>query len=217
MWLAKFRIKHTNCILTPKCVKYNINDFVYLINCWNDKKYFYYTEFHLLQGEGKDKEKFLQALKKEKTLYKLEQKGNQVFTLNREPLEKQYYSPSFDRRLIQPKPIIVNKDGYEYWEMACWEKEPLLRIMETDVFKVKLQSIQRKKFVDIFLPQLSPKLAPQQKKAINLAVQEGYYEYPKQIDLERLSKIMNVKRQTFQEHLRRAEKKLVPFLTEKRG
>ena len=59
-----------------------------------------------------------------------------------------------------------------------------------------------------------PKLAQKQKEAIELAVKHNYYDYPRKIDLEGLAKIAKVKRQTLQENLRRAEKKLVPFLTE---
>ena len=74
--------------------------------------------------------------------------------------------------------------------------------------------IKSVKIDDIFIPHIYPKLSPKQKEAIELAVKNGYYEYPKKIDLEKLAKITNVKRQTFQENLRRAEKKIVPFLTE---
>ena len=62
--------------------------------------------------------------------------------------------------------------------------------------------------------QLHPKLSPKQKEAVELAVKEGYYNYPRKIDLEGLAKLSKVKRQTYQENLRRAEKKLVPFLIE---
>ena len=215
MWLAKFKIKHQNCLLTPKCVKRKVVDFVYVLNSWNDRKHYYYTELHLLQGEEANKRKFIHDLKKEKTIAKMEQQGNYLFTLNKEPLEKQYYSPVFDPRLLQPKPIIVKPDGYEYWEMACWNKKPLMEIMNVPVFEVELKSIQNIKLAEIYLPQIYPKLSPKQKQALELAVKEGYYEYPRKIDLETLGKISKVKRQTFQENLRRAEKKLVPFLTEK--
>jgi len=45
-------------------------------------------------------------------------------------------------------------------------------------------------------------------------VKKGYYNFPRKIDLEKLANLSKVKRQTFQENLRRAEKKLVPFLSE---
>ena len=53
-------------------------------------------------------------------------------------------------------------------------------------------------------------LTEKQKQAIHEAIINGYYNYPRKIDLEKLSKIMKVSRVTFQEHLRKAESKLIP-------
>ena len=195
-------------------MKHQVTDFVYLVNSWSDKTKFYYTELHILQGKEENKRKFIRDLKKEKTIKKIEQKGNHLFTLNEESLEKQYYSPAFDPKIIQVKPVAQRSDGYEDWELACWDKPTLMKIRSVPVFKAELKGIKNINLGDIFLPQIYPKLAPKQKEAIELAVKEGYYEFPRKIDLERLAGISKVRRQTYQENLRRAEKKLVPFLTE---
>ena len=134
--------------------------------------------------------------------------------MNKEPIKKQYYSSVFDPKMIQVKPVTQRTDGFEDWELASWDKEILMKIIDIPVFRVELKSIENIKLEDIFLPHIYPKLAPKQKEAIELAVKNGYYEYPRKIDLERLAKIAKVKRQTYQENLRRAEKKLIPFLTE---
>ncbi len=217
MWVIKFRNWHKNCILSPRCAKYHITDFVYLLNGWTEKNHYHYTEFHILQGREEQKRKFIRDLKKDKSIQKFEQKGNYIITLNRWPQEREYYSPLFDPKIIQVKPVVVRTDGYEDWELASWDKETLMKIMEIPVFKVKLHSIQNIKLENIFLPHIYPKLSPKQKEAIELAVQEGYYEYPRKIDLEALGKLSKVKRQTFQENLRRAERKLIPFLTENKS
>src|SRR3990167_2066727 len=96
MWVAKFKIWHKNCLIRPICVKYKVTDFVYLINSWTEKNKFYYTELHILQGKEENKKKFIRDLKKEESIKKLEQRGNYIFTLNEEPIEKRYYSPAFD-------------------------------------------------------------------------------------------------------------------------
>jgi predicted DNA binding protein len=214
MWVAKFKIWHKNCLLRPKCVKHKVTDFVYLINSWKEKKKFYYTESHILQGTEENKRKFIKDLKKEKSIKKLEQRGDYIFTLNEEPIEKQYYSPAFDPKIIQVKPVAQRADGFEDWELACWDKDTLMKIMDVPVFEVELIYIKETKLADIFLPHIYPKLSPKQKEAIELAVKHGYYQYPRKIDLEKLAEIAKVKRQTYQENLRRAEKKLIPFLTE---
>ena len=214
MWLAKFKIWHKNCLLRPKCIKHKITDLVYLINSWKEKNKFYYTELHILQGTEENKKKFVKDLKKEKSIKKLEQKDNYIFTLNEEPLEKQYYTPVFDPKIIHVRPVAQRSDGYEDWEIASWDRDALMKITEVPVFEVEIKSIKETKLSDIFFPHIFPKLSPKQKYAIELAVKNNYYGYPRRIDLEKLAKIAKVKRQTFQENLRRAEKKLIPFLTE---
>ncbi len=214
MWVAKFKIWHKNCLLRPKCVKYDVTDFVYLINSWSEKNKFYYTELHILQGKEENKKKFIKALKREKSVVKLEQNGNYIFTLNEEPLEKQYYSPVFDPKIIQVKPVAQRADGFEDWELASWDKKTLMRIMDVPVFDVELIYVKQTLLADIFLPHIYPKLAPKQREAIELAVKNGYYDYPRRINLEELAALSGVRRQSFQENLRHAEKKLIPFLTE---
>ena len=214
MWIAKFKIWHKNCLLRPRCIKYQITDLVYLINSWKEKNKFYYTELHILQGTEENKKKFIKDLKKEKSIQKIEQKGNYIFTLNEESLEKQYYTPVFDPKIIQVKPVAQRSDGYEDWEIASWDRETLMKITEVPVFEVEIKSVKETKLSEIFFPHIFPKLSPKQKEAIELAVKSGYYNYPRKIDLEKMAQIKKVKRQTFQENLRRAEKKIIPFLTE---
>ena len=82
-----------------------------------------------------------------------------------------------------------------------------MEILKIPDFEVEIKSVKRIKIVDFFIPQLHPKLSPKQKEAVELAVKNGYYEFPRKIDLEGLAKLSKVKRQTYQENLRRAEKK----------
>ncbi len=112
MWSAKYKIKHSNCLLTPLCVKHEVTDFVYLLNSWKTKKFFYYTELHILRGTEENKKNFLRELKKRKTIKKVEQTGNYIFTLNEEPPKKEYYALPFDPQFIQPKPIIDNSGNW---------------------------------------------------------------------------------------------------------
>lgn len=214
MWLTKFTNWHKDCLIRPKCVRYAVIDSVYLINSWIERNKFYYTEFHILQGVSGNIKKFVKALKHEKSIIQLEQTCNNLITLNEEQLEKQYYSPVFDPRLIYVRPVVQRTDGYEDWEVASWNRELLMNLLDVPSFEIKLKAIKRVKLANLFLPKIYPKLSPKQKEAIESAVKEGYYEYPRKIYLEQLAKISKVKRQTYEENLRRAERKIVPFLTE---
>ncbi|MGV8150776.1 MAG: helix-turn-helix domain-containing protein [Candidatus Woesearchaeota archaeon] len=214
MWIARFKNWHKDCIIRPRCVKYNVTDNVYLINSWTEKGHFYYTELHILQGREEDIKRFIKDFKKDKTILNAEVKGNNIITLNEKHESHNFYDPLFDHRLIYVKPVVQRLDGYEDWEIACWDKKPLMEIMNIPTFDMKLIWVKNVKFTDLFIPRIYPKLSAKQKQALELAVKEGYYEYPRKTELETLAKISKVKRQTYQEHLRRAEHKLVPFLTE---
>jgi len=216
MWKAVFEGNHDSCIIAPLCKKYKIVDFIYLVNAWEENNAFNYSEAHILQGDEPNKKKFINALKKSKGIIKLEQKGNFIITLNKRPAWMSVYMPLWDKKIIQIKPVIQKTDGTELWELACWDKEPLTHILERlpSEFNVKLKSIEETKIDDIFLPHIMPKLSKMQNKTIGIAVSHGYFDFPRKIDLSGIAKIMKLKKQTVQQHLRIAEKKLVPFLTE---
>lgn len=216
MWKAIFEGSHESCIIAPLCKKYDITDFVYLINAWEENNFFYYTEAHILQGNETNKEKFIKDFKKEKAIKKLEKKGNLIVTLNKNPGWMAAYMPLWDKKIIQTKPVIQKPDGMELWEMACWEKQPLTDILQRlpKEFKINLKSLKQTKIDELFLPHIMPKLTEKQKMILELAVKEGYFDFPRKINLDGLAKRMKISKQTLQQHLRIAEKKLIPFLTE---
>jgi predicted DNA binding protein len=57
-----------------------------------------------------------------------------------------------------------------------------------------------------------PKLTNKQKQALDLAMKYDYYEYPRKIKLEKLAKFMKISLSTYQAHLRKAERKILPFV-----
>jgi len=219
MWKAIFKGKHESCILAPLCKKYSVTDFVYLVNAWEDKDSFYYSEAHILQGGEDDKKKFVKDLKKQESILKVEQKGNFILTLEKKPRWMAAYMPLWDKRIIQVKPVMQRTDGTELWEMACWDKEPLMQILERlpDEFKIELKSITKTKLDEIFLPHIMPDLSDRQEEVIQLAVKSGYFDFPRKINLDGLAKELKLSKQTVQQHLRIAEKKLIPFLVGRVG
>jgi predicted DNA binding protein len=214
MWKAIFEGKHKSCIIAPLCKKFNIIDMVYLVNAWEDKDAFFYSEAHVLQGTEEEKKKFIKDLKKH--VLKLEQKGNFIITLERKPSWMAAYMPLWDKRIIQIKPVIQKSDGTELWEMGCWEKEPLMQILERlpKEFEIKLKSITQTKLDEIFLPHIMPKLSEKQNQTIHLAIKRGYYNFPRKTNLDKLAKELKLSKPTIQQHLRSAENKIIPFLTE---
>ncbi len=62
------------------------------------------------------------------------------------------------------------------------------------------------------LDDLRQGLTFKQLRVLTLAFNSGYYELPRKIYLKNLAKEMNIHRRTFEEHLRKAEKKIMTYL-----
>jgi predicted DNA binding protein len=215
MWVGKFRNFHKNCLIAPLCKKYNVTDFVYVLNSWKEKERIYYTDLHILEGKEEDIKKFINSFKKDQRTLNLEVKGNQILTWNViKSKNAKDYSSVLDNRLIYVKPVIQRTDGYEDWEVASWDKEIVMKIMDNPDFDMELLSIKKIEGINLFLPQIQPNLSKKQIDSVKFAIKEGYYKSPRKIDLNKLSKKENISKQAFQQNLRKAENKLIPFLVE---
>lgn len=215
MWIAKLVIKH-DCFIGDKCEKYKVSTISVPFNLYIEKDTTYSPEFHTLWGEEKNIKKFINALKKDKSLQNIEVEGNQVFlievTKKRLPVT---IRAKLQQKIIWVKPIHINGKGEEFWEIASWDKKHIIKFIDETkkVSKyVLLKYVKQTKLKDIYYTRLLPNLSPKQKEAITLAFSEGYYDWPKRTDFQMLAPKMGVSVPTFREHLKKAEKKILPDL-----
>jgi predicted DNA binding protein len=226
MWICKLKWKH-DCIIGNRCEKYNVKVIGYPIDFYEEdfkvkgkkiKKY-YYLHFERIYGEEKQIKKFFADFKKDKKLKHLEIEGNMFFfayEVNLYDVPTSHYS----KKTFFLKPIIVDEKGYEYWEIASWNKQNLMDFIKETKSKIKdmiefnILKIEKTKLSEIYFPQILPDLSPGQRKALELASEEGYFNYPRKTELRDLAKIMGVSLSTYREHLRKAEGKIIPSLKE---
>ena len=139
-------------------------------------------------------------------------------TAERIPAVKIVYNSKF----FFLKPAFVDEKGFEHWEIACPERKEFELIIKiahqwkksgksTDF---KVYYLKKQKFESVMLFSTHPNLTAKQKKALDLAVENGYYGYPRKIKLEKLAQMMNVSLSTYQFHLAKAEEKVLPKLRE---
>ena len=126
------------------------------------------------------------------------------------------YNPS----LVHLKPIIFDEEGWEEWEFASMERETFEKILsssriEKNEIESKIFYFKNKKIKTIMPFTVFPQLTEKQKSAVILAYKNGYYESPRKTSLVKLSQIAKLSLSTFQVHLRKAEKKLFPFILKK--
>ncbi len=215
MWIAKLLIKH-DCLIGNKCEKYKVSTISVPFNFYIENTTTFSPEFHTLWGEENNIIKFISALKKDKSLHNIEVDGNKVFLI--EVTKKTLpvtIRAKLQQKIIWVKPIHINIKGEEHWEIASWDKNHIMKFIE-ETKKVSkyviLEYIKQTKLKDIYYTRLLPQLSPKQKEAITLAFEEGYYDWPKKTDFQLLSKIMHLSVSTFREHLKKAEKKILPDL-----
>jgi predicted DNA binding protein len=209
MWVAKFRIKH-DCILGNRCEKFKITLQSSNPSLYKEKGKVISSSMHYMSGEPDKINQFVKDLSKDKKVINLERKGDMFFLLEKsEEKAVKFFNP----KIIFTKPVLMDKQGYETWEIASWERkviEEFIGKVEKHFKDYKILKLKEIKIDNIFFPRLMPNLTELQKQAIELAIQEGYYKTPRKIDLRKLAKLMSLSLSTYQQHLRTAEEKLIP-------
>ena len=216
MWVISLKLRHDDCPIVTRCQKFKLNVLSYP-SSWYEKngKKFATTTCYFQNSKELQKHQYLKALRADKRITRLEVAGD-IFTFEINLGSKgEHVMLYHTRNIFFVKPVVNNLDGHEYWHVAAWTKP------ELDVFVKNLQKkmdvceileVKNSKLTDVYFPNVMPKLTKQQKMAIELAQENGYYEYPRKITLEKLARRATVKLSTFQEHLRKAELKLLPVI-----
>ena len=215
MWIVRLKIRH-DCTIGNRCKTFHCISFSLSLNSWKEGKWYYTSQRHTIEGEKKQVDSFLNDLKNDKRIVSLEISKNTVFFVERRT-KKEIPSSFYTPKMFFVKPIYVDKGGFEYWEMASPEKSILMTFVN-DLKKIKgidftIERFQKTKLDSIYFPKIMPKLSLKQREVFYLAIDHGYYHYPRKIDLGGLARLMRVSTSTCQEHLRRAEQKIMPSIS----
>lgn len=126
MWVAKFKLKDNHDIYTPLCKEYQIIFYAYPYTHFVKKKNINVLIGGTLSGSKENKGKFLKTLKEHKKIKTIEKHHDFILvhaqhSLSRETKSelKIFYNPEF----IHIKPVEMRQDGWEYWEVACLDRE----------------------------------------------------------------------------------------------
>jgi predicted DNA binding protein len=161
-------------------------------------------------GDKKNIQNAIKDLKKDKRLLHMEMQNNYfILDVKQHLMNKELFQPG----LLYIKPGITTNKGEYIFKIASWKREQLINIYKSyGKERVKLNWIKKKKISNILITSPAPDLTEKQKKAFKLAVDRGYYGYPRKVDIIQLAKEFGCSHSTFQFHLRNAEKKLMPSL-----
>jgi len=214
MWSAKCLIPAKDGMLVASLAKkHHVALFGYPLSCQEKNRTCYILSTGYMVGEPANKKSFLSDLKKDKRTIKVDMTNEHFgfWLLKQHQSTKMFYDPL----IIYVKPFYISPTGDQILELASWDKEKLMnivRMIQTALYGGKLLSITQKKINHITIMTTFPELTEKQKHAFDLAVEHGYYGYPRKISMQKLAKIMKTSYATYEFHLRNAEKKLMPYL-----
>ena len=220
MWKAKFRVYDETGTFAALAKKYKTPIHGYMINYYTHKNYFYFTLAIFLNCNEETKKKIVKELREFKTVNRFEDQGNFLICELKAPSKiekKKRFSLFYNPSLIQVKPFVVGSDGWEELEFAAFERKSLEKLLEISekAYKLKLLYFREEKIDSLGVINIFPELTSKQKDILNLAIGQGYYSYPRKTNVKKLAKENKISFSTFQEHLRKAENKLIPFLSRK--
>ncbi|MGV8150368.1 MAG: helix-turn-helix domain-containing protein [Candidatus Woesearchaeota archaeon] len=211
-------VKEKNGIYSWRTEKFNVKLYYYALNNYVENGKIYVTSVGII--EGKNKELFFKSVSKDKKKHYFENNKNSFIFTYSEPLKspraeaiKLAYNPKF----VYIKPTLVDEKGFEHWEIACPERKELEMVINLahkwGAVDFKVSYLKKQKFSSLMIVSPMPNLTDKQKQALDLAVENGYYGYPRKIKLEKLAQMMRLSLSTYQFHLAKAEQKVLPNIS----
>lgn len=115
------------------------------------------------------------------------------------------------------QPPTVHRDGWEQYSLIAFDEDDIRALhadLEADreidvVSKTGLEETEIPHSLLTPIDQLFGELTDRQLAALQLALEAGYYEQPRTCSISELAERTTVARATFEEHLRKAENKLL--------
>ena len=213
MWVLKLKLDASKQLMGSLAMKYNVSMTGYPLSYYKDKKFLYLVSAGLILGDEEDKKQVLRELKKNPEILEYEAEGDFIINISKQPL---FTEPVYNPRIIRPEPVIISPKGYHIWTLASFDRKLLEKVIDFTEKKLgaKILKFKQEKISNISFTKLLPDLTDNQKKAMEIAISHGYYDYPKKINMEALAKMMNISYSTYQAHLKKAESKLIPHIYE---
>lgn len=217
MWHLKIKYRHSDCIYAPKLKELKLKGFFYFLNEYSKNTYTYTSAMIYLWGNEKNIRKYTNYLKNHPKVVNSSIQKNVIFVLAKHSKELEVYKVGYNPIIIYPAPSYLSDDGFEIIDMASWNRKDLeesikaLKRNRTTTY-LEILKFSKLKTEDIFVSKLMPDIAPKQKEALENAISNGYYSFPRKINLDTLAKISKVSKATFRENLRKAEIKMLSIL-----
>ena len=210
MWVMKLELPSEKQFIGKMALKHKVSVVGQILSYYKDSKKLYLIACGFMFGPEKNKDALIRDVGKQKEYVKYERKKDFMIAVIEQPLITE---AMWDPRIIRITPNIINwKDKKHVWNLASFDKALLMSMFKLakKFLGAKILKLKEEKISNISVTNLLPELTKKQKEALELAINNGYYNYPKKIKMEKLAKIQGCSYSTYQAHLKKAEGKLLP-------
>jgi len=213
MWTTKISFDGTKeNVLARYAKKHNVRVLIFPLSWIYESDWIILNITGTLYGEVKNRKRFIQNWKKsnESVLLDVEVNRDLFVGVVKEHIDARVI---YNRNIIFTRPLLIDENGFETIVVNSFEKkylEDFIDVMDK-YHSVNVHYIRKEKVSNISFRINSPNLTEKQKGAMDLAVRDGYYKYPRKTSIKGLAKKSKLGFATFHAHLRKAEQKLMPF------
>ncbi|MBU1322323.1 MAG: helix-turn-helix domain-containing protein [Nanoarchaeota archaeon] len=214
MWVARMKIIDGKGVFGSRAKKFNISLASYPVLVRKKGDYLFVDSVSLLFGAEKNKNDFIKDLKKADEVVNLEVKNDLIISQVKDPKELE---PAYTTNILNLEPVLIDAKGNNFYTIGSWKREELNKFLSflDKNYEANILKVEKKIISNFYLINLRPELTKRQKKAIELAIREGYYNYPRKTSVKKLAKMSKISFSAFHAHLRKAEQKLLPVYLEK--
>lgn len=212
MWVMKLKVESKNQFLGRMAIKHKVSMTGYPLSYYKDDKWLYLIGCGFMFGPEKNKKELIKDMKKQPECVKLEVKNDFAMLISKQPL---FSEPVYDPRIIRPSPVVINwKERKHTWDLASFDRSLLMKVhaFAKKYLGAQMLKMKEEKLTNISITKMVPTLTKKQKHALEIAINNGYYDYPKKIGLEELAKMMKISYSTYQAHLKKAEGHILPAI-----
>ena len=214
MWVLKIKFHNKENIFHDFANKYEISYSGYPLNSYQKNKQLYLNMGGKINCTKNTEKELIKLLTKRKEIVNFELHNNFLIYTVKQP---NHLKCLFSSEIMFIKPISISNQFYQECHLGCWDKEPLSEIIKLRKYdpKSEILSFKEEKVEDINITKIGTKLTKKQENILNIAFNNGYYNYPKKIKLKDLAKISEISLSTLQAHLKKAENKIINLFCNK--
>ena len=213
MFLARFRLYHDDCPIVNRCVKFKTDVISFPGHHYTKNgKELVSTFCKFSEDDAKKQEAFLADLRKDPQCTSLDVWGGNFlyeYDLGKGGEHVMLY---YNLSMTFVSPTVNSQDGHEYWSVGATKKKTITDFfaqLEEHMTTAEILYVQEDNNIDFAFPLTTEKLSKMQRATLKIALENGYYSFPRKIGLAGIARKTGTSVPTVQEHLRRAEAKIL--------